>query len=337
MSSKTTIKDIALETGLSITAISLVLNNRPNKISESSRRLILDTAKRLHYRSNQLAPGSYSRQSKNIGQIIPDVSNYFFSKLVQGADSMAYANKYSLILATTNNDPKRELDAIRSLYARGVDGILMTTSMGIDVKEYDALFRSLNVPIVLIDRVIPALSCSSLTYNHKKGSYLATRHLLELGHRRIACLTGGSANYASIPERTSGYLWAFEEFGVKPPEDGIIVGDYTDKSGYCAADAVVSGRFTAVFCCNDMMAYGLYKRLRQLNVRIPDDLSVVGFDDVEFSDLIDPPLTTVRQSSYTLGCEAALRLFMEIKDRTLPNRSIFFEPILIQRASTRAL
>jgi LacI family transcriptional regulator len=331
-----TIKDIARATGLSATAISLVLNDRPNKLSERSKKLILDAAAQLNYR----APGGKRAEpgrTRNIGQIIPDLSNAFFSKLVQGVEAVANQNQYGLLIGCSGNDERREMDAINTMLAKGVEGMLITSSAQADAPAYRRIFSSAGIPVVLVDRVIPALPYSSIAFNHKKGGFLATGHLLNLGHRRIACLTGGPETNPDSAQRIEGYRWAFSEIGERVPKDWLFQGDYSDRSGYQLADVIFDGGFTAVFSCNDMMAYGLYRRAKERGVRIPEDLSVVGFDDIEFSNLVDPPLTTILQSSYELGREAANRIMIEMEDASIFRQSIYFEPSLIVRGSTRPL
>ena len=334
---KPTIKDIAKETGLSSTSVSLVLNNRPNKLSPNSRKMILETAIKLNYRSLSAKQMLPDHKTRNIGQIIPDTSNFFFSKLVHGVEVIANENHYGLLISCSGNDAQREMDAIESMLGKGVNGILITTSALTDASTYRSIFSSANIPVILVDRTIPTLPFSSITFNHKKGGYLATKHLLDLGHRRIACLTGGPETNPNAVQRIDGYRWAFTEFGERVSKDWLFQGDYSDQSGYALADSIFEGGFTAVFSCNDMMAYGLYKRAREMNVRIPEDLSVVGFDDIEFSYLIDPPLTTIRQSAFELGLEAANRIIAEMGDPSVSRQSIYFEPSLVVRNSTRAL
>lgn len=334
---KPTIKDIAHETGLSSTSVSLVLNNRPNKLSEHSKKTILETAMRLNYRGMNDNRLLSDHKTRNIGQIIPDTTNFFFSKLVHGVEVVANANKYGLLISCSGNDTQREMDAIESMIGKGVNGILITTSAQTDAAMYRSIFALYDIPVILVDRTMPTLPFSSITFNHKKGGFLATKHLLDLGHRRIACLTGGPETNPNAVQRIDGYRWAFSEIGERVSKDWLFQGDYSDQSGYDLADAILGGGFTAVFSCNDMMAYGLYKRARELNIRIPEEFSVVGFDDLEFSCLIDPPLTTIRQSSFELGQEAANRLILEMGDSTISHQSIYFEPSLIVRSSTQAI
>lgn len=334
---RVTIKDIARETGLSITAISLVLNDRPNKISSASRQLIRDTARRLHYAPNPMARSLAGQGTKFIGQIVPDISGAFFSAMVQGADDEAYPRGYSLILASTGNDPKRELEAIASMSARRVDGLMITPSTRMDVGGYRALIRQLELPVVLLDRVGSLDQLPSVSYDHRLGGYLATRHLLDLGHRRIACLAGGGERAPEGDPRVAGYRWALQEAGLAPEPGSVMDGDYRQEGGYAAAQPLVERGFTGVFACNDAMAFGLYKRARELGVGIPGQLSVVGFDDLPFSELADPPLTTVSQPAQQLGRQAVRLLLDRLEHPERSIRSVCFEPRLVVRGSAGPL
>jgi LacI family transcriptional regulator len=184
-----------------------------------------------------------------------------------------------------------------------------------------------------VDRQSPALQLSSVVLNNKKGGFLATRHLLEQGHRQIAYLSG-PPNLVSARERYEGYLWAYREAALKAPEDAVFHGDYLFQSGYRAADAIWSGGFTAVACGNDLMAYGLIKRFRELGLDLPAKMSIVGFDDLSYSELISPALTTVAQSGHAIGYQACKIAFQEIENPHAHHQTILLEPELIIRDST---
>ncbi|MDL2206397.1 LacI family transcriptional regulator [Eubacteriales bacterium OttesenSCG-928-N13] len=330
---RATIRDIAQATGLSITAVSLVLNNRPNKISAASQQAIRETAERMRYVSNQQ---KRMTAVKRIAVVVPDLVNFFFSSLISGVDSAISEGGHHLMIGFTNNNPQREQNVVRSMYAQGVDGIIITTSTVTTTSGYRQLFQNSSVPVILVDRVHPSFSYSSMTYNHQKGAYFAVKHLLDLGHRRIACLSGDGEQSYSTSRRMRGYLLAFEEAGLPAPENGIYFGNYLEDSGYQYADDIFKRGFTGLFSCNDMMAYGFYKRANELNKSIPEDISVVGYDDLFLSNLLDPPLTTVRQDPLTLGREAVKRLLVEIDSDNSMHQDISYEPTLIIRRSTQA-
>jgi len=327
---RTTLKDIADEVGLSTSAISLVLNGRPIKISEEKRAQILESARRMDYQTNRTTPVRTSR-SRRIGVIMPSVTNGFFGEALDGIEQRVAREGYTVLLGQTYNHPEAERDTLCRLMENQVDGLIVSTS------DY-ALFGNVDVPVVLFNSELPTLNYSQVTFNECKGAFMATKHLLGLGHRKIACLTGDSKKNASNQldsPRVDGYFWAFADSGLPAPENSVLFGDYLEaRSGYENFDQVVSGGFTALFCCNDLMAYGAYRRASELKVHIPVDLSIVGFDDLSYSSLLTPALTTIYQSGARIGSEAAERLLNELGDPGTPHQSIRFEPTLIVRDST---
>lgn len=337
MAKKVTLSDIAQLTGLSMTSISLVLNDRPNKIPPSTKKLILDAAQSLGYKRIGEAALRRAQDSRSILQIVPDIANSYFAELVQGVDSIIKAHGYRITLSCSNNDPSEDMRTLDSLIDGQTAGVLFTPAVTFDPQQCNHILNRLSMPVILVDRTLPSLPLSSMTYNHKKGAYLATRCLLQLGHRKIVCLSGGTAESFSAAERIDGYRWAFAEMGLSADPDWVISGDYTSQSGYTLADQIIKKHCTAVFSCNDMMAYGIYKRARELGIRIPEDLSIIGYDDNEFSNLIHPPLSTVHQSAFVLGQESAKMLLAEMSDQQIAHQSIFFEPSLMVRTSTAPL
>ncbi len=326
---RTTLKDIAEATGLSITSVSLVLNGRPNRLSEESRKKVLAAAQRLHY---DASPRSHSRffRGDTMGLILPNVSDFFFGEIAQGVTDCAAQRGYQVLLATNSGEPELDNQHIRAFSQLGVKAILIISAH----EQANQLLTQLPFPVIQVDRQSLSLNRSAVLLNHRKGGYLATSHLLELNHRKIACVTGPSGQ-ASSQQRLAGYLWAFEAAGLRPPDNGVFEGDYAADSGYRLLDQILARGFTAVFSGNDMMAIGMYKRLRELSLLPGRDLSIVGFDDISFSDLLEVPLTTVRQSGYNIGHEACARAFLELENPSLPKQTIQFEPELVVRQSAR--
>jgi len=333
---KTTIKDIAKETGLSVTTISLVLNNKPNRISQKTKELIIQTAEKMSYRPNQMAIGLVKKETKIIGLIIPDISNYFFSEIALGVDEEAHKNHRSIIISNTNDHCERDLYNIELLYARGVDAIILSMASDIDDKKkskYNELLSRINIPIILVDRYDPLLNYSSITLNNRKAAYSATKYLLELGHRKIACITGPS-KLLSSNERLEGYAWAYQEYNIPVDKNYIFESNYFHTGGFEAAAEIIKTDATAVFAFNDMMALGAIQYFHKNGYDIPGDYSVVGFDDIYFSEILEVPLTTVRQPAYLMGCEAVKRALFEIQNHNSPKQNISFDADLIPRKST---
>ena len=273
-----------------------------------------------------------SRQKPVIlGLIVPELSNAFFADIVQGMTDCAYKQEAKVLLATNGESPSRDAEQIRSMAATGVSALIVALSYNCSPD----VFAGMSCPVIQVDRQSPSLPYSSIRLNNRKGGYLAARHLIELGHRRVACITGPRWLMSS-QERESGYRWAMEEAGISVTGDMVIEGDYLSTGGYALADSVIAGGFTAVFCENDMTAIGLYRRFRERGITVGQDISVVGFDDISFCEMLDTPLTTIRQSGYDIGYEACSRAMQEIANPELPHQSIYFEPRLIKRESARA-
>lgn len=335
LSKRVTLRDVAEAVNLSPTSVSIVLSGRPNQISPESRARILAAAERLGYSGSAKANRPEGQRALCVSVILPDIYNSFFSNIAGGVDAYLTPLGHRMELMYSDNSSQREMGYLERIARERTDGLIIATTMRVASGFYEKAFERAGVPVVIADRVFPTLNHSSVSYNHKKGAYLATEHLIRLGHRRIACLSGNLREDAPQDPRYAGYRWAFEEAGLEAPPDGFFPGDYRVESGYEAADAIVDGGFTALFSCNDMMAYGFYKRVRELGKAIPEDISVVGYDDLFFSNLIDPPLSSVSQSPMNIGIEAARRLVCEILEPQTVRQTVYFEPNFVARASVR--
>ena len=335
---RTTIKDIANYTGFSVTTISLVLNNKANKIPETTKNKIQDAVKKLNYHPNQLAVGLVKKRTQTIGLIISDVSNTFFSMLAKGVEDTCRQCGWNLILCNTNDEHERDMSYIQVLADRGVDGILFCMARDSNqekTQESLNLLKKQKMPFVMIDRHIEASECSSIIVDHMQGGYSATKHLLELGHRKIGCVTGPN-NLQDSMERLRGYQKALSEWNIPYDDSLIFEGRYDRESGFAAAEYFILKKATAVFAFNDMSAYGVYSSLKQHGLKIPEDISLVGYDDIFFSKLLDVPMTSVRQPIYEMGVSGVKQLMEELEGDSL-HRKVVFEPKLIVRNSSGRL
>lgn len=333
---RTTIKDIANYTGFSVTTISLVLNGKADKIPQSTKKVIMDAADKLNYHPNQLAVGLVKKRTKTIGLVISDVSNVFFSNLAKGVEDECRRNGWNLILCNTNDQHKREMKYIQVLADKGVDGILFC--MALDSTKDKAmesvqLMEKLRMPFVMVDRFLEVADCCSVIVNHRLGGYMATKHLLELGHRRIACVTGPLLLEDSTA-RLCGYREALEAEAVPYDKALVYEGNYDRESGMAAVEVLLEKEITAIFCFNDMSAYGAYKGLRKKGIAVPDEISLVGYDNIFFSEILDVPLTSINQPVYDMGVEAVQQLIAEIDSGSNTKKCITFQPKLIVREST---
>lgn len=335
-----TLKDIARETNFSITTVSLVLNKQNCRVSEKTRSIIVDAAKRMNYYPNQLAVGLVKQETKTVGLIIPDIKNYFFSTLASGIDDEMLKHNRNIILCNTNDKVERDLQSIRVLKSRGVDAIILVMSSEIEadhMEEYKELINNSTVPIIMVDRYKLAFNCSVLALNNRKGAFCAVNHLLELGHKKIVCITGPISSNSS-QERLAGYELAYKEAGVPLPDKYIFEGDYLYRSGEEAIESIIKETdATAVFAFNDLMAIAAMNRLQKKGFMVAGDISIVGFDNIDFLEMLEVPLTTVNQPTYEIGQAAAKQAILELENPGCDKQSISFEPQLVIRKSTGAL
>ena len=332
---RTTIKDIANYTGFSVTTISLVLNNKANKIPKSTKDTILEAVEKLNYHPNRLAVGLVKKRTDTIGLIISDVSNVFFSNLAKGVEDECRKIGWNLYLCNTNDKHTRDLSYIQALADKGVDGILFCMSLDSDKKkamESIKLFEKLKMPFVMIDRFLEEATCSSVVVDHVQGGYAATKYLLDHGHKKIGCITGPRELEDSC-DRFAGYKKALDEYEVAFRKELVYEGKYDCESGATGADYLLKQDVTAIFAFNDMSAYGAYNRMNQKGIKIPEEISLIGYDDIFFSELLDVPLTTVHQPVYDMGVEAVRQLAAEVESERGSRKCITFQPVLIERAS----
>ena len=333
---RASIKDIAKITGYSITTVSLVLNNKGNKISSETTERILATARSLNYRPNRHAVSLVKQQSKTFGLIVPDISNHYFAKLATGIESGCREYGRMMFLCNTNDQHVRNIEYINQLAEMGVDGIVDILSADTSTEQGQQevrLLEDLEIPYVLVDRIIDAPGCAGIQNDHIQGGYLATKHLLELGHRKIACVTGPML-LMDARQRYEGYCKALLEYGIDSEKQPIYYGDYTEECGEAAVRKWKGMEYTAVFACNDASALGVYRMLISEGTRVPEDVSVVGYDDAIYANMIEVPLTTIRQPIEEMGRAAAKYLDEMVNGQGPLTEPIVFNPSLVIRKST---
>ncbi|WP_333647930.1 LacI family DNA-binding transcriptional regulator [Lacrimispora sp.] len=333
---RATIKDIANDTGLSVTTVSLVLNGKAYKIPDDTKKRIMESARKLNYRPNQLAVSLVKKRSKTIGLIIPDIGNVFYAHMVKGIEECCRQYGKTLILCNTNDLHERDMEYIHLLADQGVGGIIYVMSRECGEaagRKAVRLLEQLQMPFVLLDRFLTETDCAEVILDHEMGGYLAARHLAELGHKRIACVTGPQ-NLADSARRLKGYARALQEFHIPFNENLVYEGDYTMECGARAVTALMEHEFTAIFACNDLSAFGVCRQLAGYGKRVPGDISVVGYDDAFYTEMLAVPLTTVRQPVYEMGVESVKQLISQIKGKKAEKSHTVFKPELIVRSST---
>lgn len=337
MTGKVTLKDIAREVGLSTTAVSLVLNDRPCKISEESRRRIKEVARRKRYIPNQIARSLVTRRSQTVGLVVPNIESRFFSSLARRLELGCRERGYALLITNSDDAPENDAELVGLLANRGVDGIFVVASTG--AEDDDALLSALEglpIPYVMVDRLPGGLACDKVAFNNEAGGYLACRYLLDAGHRRIACLLNTASNTGR--ERLAGYERALRERGVARDPGLVIPCAYYIPEAYDVAARLLETDATAVFAGSDNIALGLLKRLYERGLRVPRDYSVVSYDNSAADVLFEPALTSIEQNVDELAAAALDVMFRRLGEEELgePEERILM-PRLVIKSSVRAL
>lgn len=331
-----TIKDIANLAGVSKTTVSKVINNKADSISKSTRDKIIQIMKEQNYIPNKLAQGLVTKRTKTIGLLIPDIRNPFFTDVSRGVEDFAMEKGYNIILCNTDEDYEKEAQCVLMLSEKMVDGIILAPSSN---KSYEKdIYNSLKIPIVLVDKNIDIENAKGVVkVDNKNGTYESTKHLIKKGHKNILYLSGPLKNNIA-KERLNGYISALEKYDIVLNKENIIEGKYKYEWSYEYIKNLKSINFSAICCANDLMAIGTIQALRERDIRVPQDISVVGFDDIETAKLTNPSLTTVRQPSYKMGKKAIEILINSLNCESMNKEKVItFKPELILRNSTKSM
>lgn len=331
-----TIKDVARETGCSITTVSLVLNKKETRISQKTRDRIIETAQRLAYHPNQIAAGLASRRTRTLGLVMPDITNSFFANIAGSVEAECEKRGYSLFLCNSNEDPAKDVDYIYNLMNQNIAGIMLIMASGNGgghIPCCTGLLAEANVPLVFVDRFWPSSTAVNVYSDNEAGGYLAARALLERGHRRIGFISGTNGT-ASSNQRLYGYIRALQEYGVPFSSDLVAEGNYKTETGYLLGGKLMDKGVTAIFAANDMMALGVYRQAAERKISIPGDLSVIGYDNVAFTEFLSVPLTTVEQPTTEIGITAVTKIMAMINGEADIKDEIFL-PKLIERESIK--
>lgn len=329
-----TLSDVAEEAGVSPTAVSRYLNNRI-ELPQSTRDRIDRAIAKLNYRPNLMAKRLSTGRTEAIGLVTPEIANPFFSELAAAVEAEAQRHGYAVYMSSTQGDRAREIDAIQRLQDQHVDGLIMMTNQP-DDGTLAALLR-MEQNVVLLDEDIPGVSLPRVFVQNEEGTYIATRHLIDSGHREIA-IVSGPQDLMSVRERLAGFERAMNEAGLPIRPGWVLLGDYGRQYGRAAANLLLAGtpRPTAIMACSDYIAIGIVEATRQMNLSVPADISLVSFDDTPLAELIDPPLTAVRQPISEMGRVAFGQLLALMnKTEVVPETRLPVD--LILRKSVRTL
>ena len=307
-----TIKDVAREANVSVATVSRVFNES-GPVSDETRQRIKDVAERLHYFPHGGARSLITSRTSTFGVLLPDLYGEFFSEVIRGMDQTAQRSGYHLLVSSSHDDKQEIEAALRAMRGR-VDG-LVAMSPHLDAPSLIANAPS-TLPVVLLNCAVTDDTYDALTIENRRGAQAMVRHLLGLGHRRLAIITGADGNYDAA-ERLWGYRREMRDAGIDVPNEWEIAGDFTEASGYRAVGALLAldPRPTALFAANDSMAIGAMSALREAGLRIPDDIAVAGFDDIPMARYMSPPLTSVHVAIAELGARAVDTLLHAVDNK----------------------
>ncbi|HLT57665.1 MAG: LacI family transcriptional regulator [Limnochordales bacterium] len=324
-----TIYDVAREAGVSLATVSRVINNSPY-VKPATRQRVQETMARLGYEPNLVASALMTKRTGLLALLVPDISNPFFAEVAWGVEDAAAHLNYNCVICNVGDDTEKQARYVSVLRRKGIDGIIFATAAHDDRLVLNLEKR--RYPITLMARDVPSAAVNRVLTDDQAGAALAARHLLELGHRRMAVITE-PARIHSSGQRRQGFAAALQPVGVEPT---VIEADGSDiAAGLRASQHLLSlnPRPTAVFCANDMLAIGVLQAAAAAGVRVPQELSVVGFDGTPLAQIASPPLTTVVQPMREMGRVAVQLLIESLQNGKEPQR-VVLDPYLHRGAST---
>jgi len=326
-----TIKDVAALAGISYTTVSHVVN-KTRPVSERVRLKVEAAIAELDYVPSAVARSLKAKTTATIGLLVPNSLNPYFAELARGIEDYCERNNYCVILCNSDDDPDKQRNYLRVLLEKRVDGLIVASTGGDDSLASGLL--AVRTPMVIVDREIAGVETDRVRIDHEEGAYLATRHLLELGHRAIAFI-GGPLDNSVAQLRLAGYRRALRQAKVKVSASSVLASDFTSTGGYRAAAQLLEGeRPTAIFASNDLLGIGALRAAAERDIRIPGELSVIGFDDIQMSRYVYPALTTVGQSILQLGETAAELLLRRLATPELALDQRIVIPSIVLREST---
>lgn len=338
----TNLKTIARLAGVSVSTVSRVLSGKSKKKNHKTEK-ILEIAEKLGYKKNLLARSIRTGKSYTIGVIISDISYSFYPEIVKGIEEVLTEKGYGMILKNTFEDPEKEKRAIHNLVERQVEGIIISPILEDVNEEYFWELREKKKPFVVIDRFYPYIICDFVGVDDRQGGYIAVKHLIELGHENIGMVTG-PLNTFTGKERFEGYKDALLEYGIKFKKEYVVEGIYGSyeeviKVGREKTEELLKRvpEITGIFYGTDTLAVGGMRYLKEKGIKIPDDISIVGFADLIEAELTDPPLTTIRQPKYLMGKKAGELILKKIEnnDGNEKKQKIILKTELVVRRTTK--
>ncbi|EME9800953.1 substrate-binding domain-containing protein [Vibrio alginolyticus] len=328
-----TMKDIAKLAGVSTSTVSHVIN-KTRFVSEEISERVNNAAKELNYYApSALARSLKVNRTKTIGMLVTTSTNPFFGEVVKGVERSCYQKGYSLILCNTEGDNERMRQSINTLLQKRVDGLILMCS-SLEGERIDVFERYPDIPVVVMDWGPMLFTSDKIQDNSLRGGYLAVKYLIDCGHTEIGCITGPLIKHQA-QMRYEGYKRAMNEAGLEFNANWIIESDFECEGGYQAFKKMAQrGALpSSIFVSNDMMAMGVINAANELDIKVPDDLSIIGYDDIHIAKFMSPSLTTIHQPKYRLGQAAVETLVRRLDDKSNDAQVVQLEPTLVVRNS----
>ncbi|MBE3702301.1 substrate-binding domain-containing protein [Vibrio parahaemolyticus] len=332
-----TMKDIAKLAGVSTSTVSHVIN-KTRFVSEEISERVNNAAKELNYYApSALARSLKVNRTKTIGMLVTTSTNPFFGEVVKGVERSCYHKGYSLILCNTEGDNERMRQSINTLLQKRVDGLILMCS-SLEGERIDVFERYPDIPVVVMDWGPMLFTSDKIQDNSLRGGYLAAKYLIDCGHTEIGCITGPLIKHQA-QMRYEGYKRAMNEAGLDFNANWIIESDFECEGGYQAFKKMAErGKLpSSIFVSNDMMAMGVINAANELGIKVPDDLSIIGYDDIHIAKFMSPSLTTIHQPKYRLGQAAVETLVRRLDDKSNEAQVVQLEPTLVVRNSVKLL
>jgi DNA-binding LacI/PurR family transcriptional regulator len=330
----TTIIDIAKKLDISASTVSRALSDHPD-IKSKTKELVRKVAKELKYTPNPIAQSLKSNRTTTIGVIVPEIKHDFFASAISGIEEVAYQSGYTIILCQSNESYEREVLNTNVLMHHRVAGVIVSISQNTKNGEHFQDLLRRKIPLVFFDRVCDDVLASKVVIDDYRGAFNAVSYLISKGHRKIAHFAG-PIELGICKNRLSGYLDALKQIQNKPTNELIRYGGLHEQDGYNSMDAMVQEKLLpdAIFAVNDPVAIGAFQRIKEANLRIPNDIAIIGFSNNKITSLVDPPLTTIEQPSFEMGRKAATILIRAIEKKFIEPEILTLETKLIIRGST---
>ncbi|AIQ11657.1 LacI family DNA-binding transcriptional regulator [Paenibacillus durus] len=330
-----TIKDVAKMANVSIATVSRVLNNLGG-YSDKTKQRVNEAIRELGYQPNAIARGLINKRTQTLGVLFPNVSSSFSSDILQGVEDFAHSRNYSVLVCNTDGEEKRTMKYLQLLREKQVDGIIFSSSMLKD--EYYETIKSMKIPVVLISSQSNYPAIPYVTINDRLAACDAVEYLINRGHRKIAMIAGTENDVLTGAPRMDGYLRALRKHRIPIDERYLVHGDFRFESGCKALETLLrtAPDITAIFAASDEMAIGVLSAASRHGLKVPDDLSVIGFDGLQLSNMVVPPLTTVSQPLQEMGKIAAETLIRSIETGETAE-GIIVSHSIVERQTVRTL